>query len=178
MITLTLAGKTYSIKEELKAEGFRWNPTSKVWQKNFDDSESDRVERLANAYIDNGVLGTVTRKADPSKVEKHYMVKESWIFNLESMDDKCWVIAQDIREGKIQLPIKIAGRTINSEDDVWAIRDEADELRSKAWSSKGVTGKEYGRIKEIVGWRVEVRYANCMASGMSESDAGRCFEDM
>ena len=178
MITLTLTGNTFSIKEELKASGFRWNPNAKVWYKSFDDSELDRVDRLSRAYIANGVSGKVSHTDAKSKVEKRYMVKESWIFNLESMNDKCWCLAQDIREGNIELPFTVAGKTINNEDDIDELQNEASELEWKAKSSRGVTGKEYGRIKEIVNWRVMARYTKCLASGMAESDAARCFDDM
>ena len=44
--------------------------------------------------------------------------------------------------------------------------------------SRKVTSREYDRIRSIVAWRVETRYAVCMAAGMSESEAGKCFADM
>ena len=179
MITLTLTGKTYGIKEELKADGFRWNPKAKAWVKSYDNSEKERVERLADAWLDCGVIGAVTQTADSTnKVEKRYRVKQSWIFNLESMHDKIWCLSYDIRDGKIELPFRVAGKTINESQDLFDLLGEAEELTGKAWSSKGVTGREYGRIKEIVAWRVEQRYATCMASGMEESKAGACFEDL
>lgn len=179
MITLTLTGKTYGIKEELKADGFRWNPKAKAWVKSYDNSEKERVERLADAWIDCGVVGTVKETADKAdKAEKRYRVKQSWIFNLESMHDKIWCLSYDIRDGKIELPFRVAGKTINDSGDLFELLDEAETLLSKGWSSKGVTGKEYGRIKEIVAWRVEQRYATCMANGMEESKAGACFEDL
>lgn len=108
---------------------------------------------------------------------RKYFVKGSWIFNLEAMHDRLWCIIYDIRDGEIKLPIDIAGKTINDEDDVHEILEEAEDLEWKAKGGK-VTGKEYGRIKEIVNWRVMQRYARCMASGMNETEAGRCFEDM
>ena len=169
MTRLTLTGKTFGIKDELKAQGFKWNSYTKVWYKDFDDA--DRAQALATAYESNGVYGS-TEKV----VVKHYPVKESWIFNLESMHDKIWCLVYDIRENKIVLPFEVAGKTINSEDDLFELQDEAANLCSKAW--RGVTGKEYGRIREIVTWRVNARYARCVASGMNEADAGLCFEDM
>ena len=111
------------------------------------------------------------------KEERKYFIKGGWIFNLEAMHDKLWCIIYDIRDGVIQLPIDVAGKTISSEDDVHDLIDEASELESIAKSRK-VTSKEYGRIKKLVEWRVNQRYAKCIASGMDERDAGRCFEDL
>jgi hypothetical protein len=42
--------------------------------------------------------------------QRKYRVKMSWIFNLESMQDRLWCIEYDIEEGKIQLPIEVAGK--------------------------------------------------------------------
>ena len=169
--TLTLSGNTFGIKEELKAAGFRWNAIVKAWAKSFDDKQDAVV--TGGKYSKNGVNGTIKETASKGK---RYMVKEDWIFNLESMHDKLFVIELDLRDGKLQFPFEVAGKTINDYDDLDALANEAAELCSKAW--RGVTGKEYGRIKEIVSWRVMQRYARCMASGMDEKDAARCFEDM
>lgn len=172
MTKLTLTGNTYGIKEAIKALGFRWNPAIKAWVKVFDTvAEADEI---AGRWASEGVYGT-TEEVKSNPVKK-YPVKQSYIFNLESMDDKIWCLTEDLREGKISVPFTVAGKTINSEDDLADLRDEVDVLRDKAW--RGVTGKEYGRIKEIVAWRVTARYTRCLASGMSEADAGRCFEDM
>ena len=86
---------------------------------------------------------------------RKYFVKGSWIFNLESMDDKLHCIKYDL-------------------DDL------IDECETLQWAAKSrkVTGKEYGRIKEIVSWRVEQRYFRCIANGMKEKDAGACFSDL
>ena len=177
MITLTLQGNTYGIKEELKASGFRWNPNTKAWYKDFEDSDKDRAERLAEAYIANGVTGRVAPKVNTAnKPAKKYRVKESWIFNLESIHDKAYCIIYDIEDGSLSLPLNIAGKAVNSIQDVYDLIDEAEELCSKAW--RGVTGREYGRIKELVAWRVEQRYYACLASGMSEAKAGGCFADL
>ncbi len=174
MITLRLTGNTFEIKDELKADGFKWNMKNKYWYKDYEDNERERIESLANAFEADGVYGEVITKADPN--ERKYMIKESWLFNLESMHDKIWCLVYDVRENKILLPFEVAGKTINDEDDLLSLMDEAEELQFKAHGK--VTGKEYARIKEIVGWRVNARYAACMAAGMDEEDAGRCFEDM
>lgn len=173
MIKVIVAGNTYSIRYELKEQGFRWHPEAKVWYKLFDDSDKADAEAFKSHWI--GVT-VETEHIEGKKQEKKYMVKESWIFNLESMHDKAFCLIYDLQEGKITAPFTVAGKTINSEDDLYALIDEADTLRWKA--SRGVNGKDYGRIKEIVEWRVGARYARCLASGMSEAEAGRCFEDM
>lgn len=108
---------------------------------------------------------------------RKYFVKGSWIFNLESMHDKLWVLENDVEEGRLDFPFDVAGKTINNYDDLDALRDEAYELEWRAKAGK-VTGREYGRIKAIVEWRVMARYARCIASGMDEQKAGMCFADM
>lgn len=109
--------------------------------------------------------------------EQKYRIKMSWIFNLESMQDRLWCIEYDVEEGKLELPIEIANHQINTLDELAELRDECSDLEWIAKSRK-VTSKEYGRIKEIVEWRVNARYVTCMANGMSERDAGACFEDL
>ena len=79
--TLTLTGKTYGIKETLKGLGFRWNPDMKGWRAIFDNKSE--AEEIASRWISEGVYGDIKQEA-----EKKYRVKESWIFNLEIMDDK------------------------------------------------------------------------------------------
>lgn len=174
MLELRLTGNTYGIKEELKADGFRWNGYIKAWCKAFDDADKGYAETLADAWESEGVYGEVVTKADPN--ERKYMVKESWLFNLESMHDKVWCLIYDVRDNKIVLPFEVAGKTINGEDDLFDLMREVEDLTGAAHHK--VTGKEYGRIREVVCWRVNARYTTCMASGMSEADAGLCFEDM
>lgn len=169
--TLTLTGNTYGIKETLKGLGFRWNPDMKGWKAMF--NSKDEAEEIASRWASEGVYGNIKQEA-----EKRYRVKQSWIFNLESMHDKIFCLSYDVEEGKIILPFEVAGKTINDVSDLFDLLDEADTLRDKAWSDRGVTGKEYGRIQEIVAWRVNARYNACMASGMDEREAGKCFEDM
>ena len=108
---------------------------------------------------------------------KKYWVKGSWIFNLESMHDKLGCIEMDVFEDKLSFPFEIAGTTINDFDDLQALTEECGELEWAAKSGK-VTGKQYGRIKAIVEWRVNQRYVTCLNHGMTESDAGQCFEDL
>ena len=175
MTKLTLTGNTYGIREALKGLGVRWTPAIKGWIGIFSDEEA---EELSTRWHSEGVYATKVELPKTTGEVKRYPVKESYIFNLESMHDKIWCLIYDVRENKIAMPFEVAGRKINDEEDLQMLLDEAELLASAAKSSRGVTGKEYGRIKEIVGWRVNARYNACMAAGMSEADAGRCFEDM
>ena len=111
-----------------------------------------------------------------SEVRK-YFVKGSWIFNLESMDDMLHVILYSLEDDELTFPLTIAGTEINDFDDLYDLIEECETLQMIAKSRK-VTGKEYGRIKEIVSWRVDQRYLRCLASGMSERDAGECYADL
>ena len=107
---------------------------------------------------------------------KKYRVKEAWRFNLESMNDKLHCIGYDVEDGKLNFPFEVAGTIINDFDDLDNLREECCDLLYKAWHK--VTGREYGRIKQIVEWRVMQRYCTCLNAGMSEQNAGACFQDM
>lgn len=108
---------------------------------------------------------------------RKYYVKSSWIFNLESMNDHLWCIVYAIRDGEIKLPVEIAGRMYRNEDEVLELKEECNDLEWIA-KSRRVTGREYGRIKQIVEYRVMVRYMRCIDSGMSDYKAGECFKDI
>lgn len=170
---LTTAGNTFVFKESLRNDKFRWNPNRKVWTKVVEDDET--AQAIISAYSENGLHIEVKPLSNPD--EKKYFVKESWIFNLESMHDKLWVIESAIQTGELQFPFQLAGKNIKDYNDLEDLRQESYELEDKAKRGK-VTGLQYGRIKAIVAWRVEQRYNACMAAGMNERDAGRCFEDM
>lgn len=176
MIRLVISGKTYGFREALKKARLSWDPERKVWYNNYDDTEMQKVKEIALGCEENGLKATITTTQGSPKVKK-YPVKESWIFNLESMHDKLYVIEYDLEDKKLQFPLTIAGKEIKDFDDLYELRNEAEELE---WIAKSgpVTGSQYGRIKEIVGWRVNQRYNTCLAAGMDERDAGRCFEDM
>jgi len=111
------------------------------------------------------------------KEERKYWIKQSWIFNLEAMHDKLYCIGYDLDDGTIKGPIEILGYKIADSSDIYDLLEECEKLEWTAKSGK-VTGKEFGRIKEIVSWRVGARYATCIANGMNEAKAGMCFEDM
>lgn len=110
-------------------------------------------------------------------MERKYFVKSSWIFNLESMSDHVHCIIYDAEDGKFEFPIEVAGKMMKSIEDLEDLLEECHKLEWIAKSRK-VTGKEYGRIKAIVNYRVYARYARCIASGVDESRAGACFADI
>ncbi len=111
-------------------------------------------------------------------VEKQkYRVKESWIFNLESMHDKLYCIKYDLEDEKKNFPLIIAGTKIADDNDLYRLIEECENLEWAAKSRK-VTASEYERIKEVVNWRVTQRYLRCLANGMTEKDAGECFHDL
>ena len=65
------------------------------------------------------------------------------------MNDKLWCIIYDIRDNNITLPITIANKTINSEEDVHELMEDVQKLEWIA-KSRRVTSEEYGKIKETV----------------------------
>ena len=111
------------------------------------------------------------------KEERKDYIKNGWIFNLESMHDKCWCLIYDIRDDIIKCPFTVAGKIINDESDLMDLMDEASDLEWIAKSRK-VTSKEYGRIKAIVTWRVEQRYMTCLNAGLDENVAAGAFSDL
>ena len=177
MKKLAITGKTYEYRSSLKKDGFRWNPSINGWIRSFDDDKMDLLKTLEKAYAENGLHTQIYTVSSTNPDEPRYFVKESWIFNLEAMHDKIWCLSYDIEEGKLQLPFTIAGKQINEVGDLFDLLDEAQKLECIAKSGK-VTGRQYGRIKSLVAWRVEARYGACLAAGMSEKEAGKCFEDL
>lgn len=85
---------------------------------------------------------------------KHYPVSENMMFNLEACHDKMSLMIYEAeRNGNFEEAEKITAR-----------RDEADELSWKA-SSGWLSGKDYGRAKKLVAWRIEMRIAANVAAG-------------
>lgn len=91
---------------------------------------------------------------------KHYPVSERIRFGLESMYDKAmYMITCEFHEGKIS----------NEDLDRWMdIADECERLMHRSWLS----GKDYGIAKKLTTEREWMRYNRCIASGMSDRDAG------
>ena len=104
---------------------------------------------------------------------KKYFVKMNMRFNLDSMRTTMLNIRDEMRNDEYD-SIEIMGKTMN-EDDVENFIDELEDLMCKA--NRKVTGKEYGRIKEIADARNMMRYVTCLANGASESEAALAFFD-
>ena len=104
---------------------------------------------------------------------KKYFVKMNYRFNLDSMRTHVLNLIDDIRDGKFET-VELMGETMD-EDRLEEFKDEIEDLMAKMYYP--VCGKDYGRIKAISDERNMIRYATCMAKGMSESDAGYCFFD-
>jgi len=49
LIILYVHGDTFDIKEELKADGFKWDADDRVWYKNFNPAE----EGIGYEYVKN-----------------------------------------------------------------------------------------------------------------------------
>lgn len=104
---------------------------------------------------------------------KKYYVKQNYRFNLESMLVRVMNLIDDIRDGEFET-VELMGETM----DVYRLDDfkeEIEDLIAKAYGQ--VCGKDYGRIKAISDARNTIRYANCKANGMSETNGGYCFFD-
>lgn len=92
---------------------------------------------------------------------KYYPVSERIQFGLESMYEKArYMIECEYTDGKLT----------SEERDKWeALAEECETLMSnRGWLS----GKDYGRAKQITTDREWMRYNRCIAAGMSERDAG------
>jgi len=77
---------------------------------------------------------------------KYYPTSENMRFNLEACHDKLSLMIWEAeRNGDWKLADEITER-----------RDEADELAWKA-SSGWLSGKDYGKAKQWVAWRIEMR---------------------
>lgn len=107
------------------------------------------------------------------KDERKYFVKMNYRFNLDSMHDHVWCAIYDIEDGVCD-KVLLMGEEMDL-DKLYAFKDEIEDLMGKAFGK--VTGKEYGRIKAISDERNLLRYSRCIASGMSESEAGYAFFD-
>lgn len=77
---------------------------------------------------------------------KHYPVSEQMKFNLEACHDKLTLMMYDAEE---------KGDT-KAYEELSKARDESDELSFKA-SYGWLSGKDYGKAKEYMVWRIEKR---------------------
>lgn len=112
---------------------------------------------------------------------KKYWASSSMKFNCESMRTKLLNIRDYMRDGeddkgnKFPDSVEICGKEV----DLDSIDDLIEEVENLVWAAmtRKLTGKEYGRMKAIAEERQMMRYATCLASGMSERDAGYAFTD-
>ena len=102
---------------------------------------------------------------------KTYYVTEGMLTNLYSMHDLIWCCIYDIQDGKCE-SVELMGETMDV-NRLYDLLDEVETLQSKVHYK--VTGKEYGRIKEISNARNMIRYNTCLSKGMSEDDASYAF---
>ena len=89
---------------------------------------------------------------------KYYPVSESMKFNLEACHDKLSLM---IYEAEDNDDWDLAGELRDR-------RDQADELANKAgygWLS----GKDYGKAKELVAWRIEKRIEANIEAGNTKN---------
>ena len=107
--------------------------------------------------------------------ERKYFVKMNYRFNLDSMMTHIWCLIYDMQDGVIKGKVNLLGKDYD-EDGLYELIDEIGELLSAAMCGK-VTGKQYGRIKAISDERNLIRYATCLAKGMSEDKAAYAFFD-
>ena len=104
--------------------------------------------------------------------ERKYFVKAAYRTNLDTMITKLECFDYDMRDGEYET-VEVMGKVY----DVVTIDElinECRDLLSKANFGK-VTGREYGRIKEISDARDMMRYCTCLAKGMDESKAANAF---
>lgn len=103
--------------------------------------------------------------------ERKYFIKAAFRTNLASMCDKLHCLMYDMEEGKCDT-VEVMGKVY----DIDTISDLINECSRLLSASSGkVTGKEYGRIKEISEARDMMRYKACINSGMSEKRASQAF---
>lgn len=104
--------------------------------------------------------------------ERKYWVKASYRTNLDSFITKCHCIRYDMEDGKYD-EITLMGKRYDI-DTIWELIEECQMLLGQANCGR-VTGKEFGRIKQISEFRDYQRYATCLARGMSEEKASYSF---
>lgn len=105
-----------------------------------------------------------------SEVRKYY-VKSGMRFNLDSMSTSLSLKIYEMQDGEYDT-VWIMGKKLDL-DGVEALKDEVDDLLMKANFGK-VTGREYGRIKEISEERDAWRLARNIEAGTPDEYLGYC----
>lgn len=171
--------KWFIEKNGINADAETWYEIKGSTEKAY-RTEIGWIPKKCTAGYDDSIEASVLKdeeyKKSIHKGERKYYLKESWVFNLEAMNDKLYLIASDAKDE--EYPMTIGGYVCRNAEDVWNVREWACILHEYGFG-RPVTGKEYGVIRRIVEWRVEQRYFTCMcAGGLSEKYAGECFNDL
>lgn len=98
--------------------------------------------------------------------KKYFLNRERWIFGLESMRDHCSYMLECEWDDL-------------SDDEIKYYDNLREECQNLLWKNShgGLTGKEVERVKDITVNREFIRYNKCLAAGMEEKEAGKCFDD-
>lgn len=105
--------------------------------------------------------------------ERKYFCNSTMKFNLDSMYTHVKVLEYKLEDGEIEA-VEICGGKWTL-DNIEELLEELRDLLDKACWGK-VTGREYGRIKEIAEERKWIRYFQCLEAGMDEGRAAYAFE--
>lgn len=106
------------------------------------------------------------------KNERKYWVKSAYRTNLDSMHTSVMNYIYDMMGGEGPETITILGEEMDF-NRLYEFKEELETLIDLAWGK--VTGKEYGRIKEISDERNMWRYMRNIAAGKSEDVAAYSF---
>lgn len=103
--------------------------------------------------------------------DRKYFVKSGMRTNLDSFHDRLLCAQYDLCNNGVEY-VEFLGKRWTAS----TIYDLVDEVENLIWVSGGrVTGKEYGRIKEISNDQNWHRYNCCIASGMDDDRASHAF---
>lgn len=94
-----------------------------------------------------------------------YKQTDRALFNLSSMLDKLECDKYDALEEENWAKIESIQEQINT----------IEKLLNKMYTGK-VKASEWALIQKIVSEREFIRYNTCLVAGMSEQEAGKCFE--
>ncbi len=102
---------------------------------------------------------------------RKYYVNAGMRTNLETMLTKIELLEYDMIDNTIH-SVELMDKVYDL-DNIGELKDELRSLITLAYDK--VTGKEYGRIKQISDYRDCMRYATCIDNGLSEEDSSYAF---